>query len=77
MFYLKKKNLINIFFCAQFYKDKSFYSLRTDALDRFSTKLEKRFTKDQIKKMLNNANLEKIQFRNGDPYWCVIGYKKG
>ena len=58
------------------YKDKSFYSLRTDALDRFSTKLEKRFTKDQIKKMLINANLEKIQFRNGDPYWCVIGYKK-
>jgi len=58
------------------YRDKSFYSLRTDSLDRFSTKLEHRFTQDQIKKMLNNANLEKVEFRDGDPYWCVIGYKK-
>ena len=57
------------------YRDKSFYSLRTDALDRFSTKLEKRFTKGQIKKMLENSNLERVRFRDGDPYWCVIGYR--
>ncbi len=58
------------------YRDKSFYSLRTDSLDRFSTKLEHRFTKSQIREMLTKAGLEKIQFREGDPYWCVIGYKK-
>jgi len=58
------------------YRDKSFYSLRTDSLDRFSTKREHRFTKSQIIKMLTEAGLEKIKFREGDPYWCVIGYKK-
>src|SRR5258708_10813493 len=30
------------------YRDRSFYSMRTDALDRFGTKLEKRFTRMQI-----------------------------
>ena len=34
------------------YKDKSFYTMRTDALDRFGTKLESRFTKKEIEEML-------------------------
>ena len=58
------------------YRDKSFYSLRTDSLDRFSTKLEHRFTKSQIRDVLIEAGLEKIQFRDRDTYWRVIEYKK-
>ena len=46
-----------------FYADCSFYVMRTDALDRFGTKLEKRFTKDEITKMLEAAKLEQIRFR--------------
>ena len=57
------------------YRKKSFYSMRTDSLDRFGTRIENRFTKKQIKKMMNSAGLGNIQFSNIAPYWCVIGYK--
>ncbi|MBD1906691.1 class I SAM-dependent methyltransferase [Funiculus sociatus GB2-A5] len=59
-----------------YYKDKSFYTMQTDALDRFGTKLEKRFTKNQILKMMESAGLEKIAFSDRAPYWCAVGYKK-
>ena len=58
------------------YRHTSFYSMRTDSLDRFGTKLEKRFSKKEIKKMLLNAGLENLKFSNSNPYWCVVGYKK-
>ena len=35
-------------FHYQTIKNKTFYFMRTDALDRFGTKLEKRFTKEEI-----------------------------
>ena len=36
--------------------------MRTDARDRFGTPLEQRFTKSEIKKMMEEAGLEKIKF---------------
>lgn len=59
-----------------FYRHKSFYVMKTDALDRFGTRLEQRFTKEQIQKMLEAAGLTGVKFRNGEPYWCAIGFKK-
>ena len=50
--------------------------MRTDALDRFGTKLEKRFTKAKIRQMMEHAGLEKIVFSDYAPYWCAVGYKK-
>lgn len=58
-----------------FYYDKSFYTMRTDSLDRFGTKLEKRFSKKEIQLMLQNAGLGKIIFSNEPPFWCALGYK--
>jgi SAM-dependent methyltransferase len=58
------------------YHNKSFYSIRTDALDRFGTKLEKRFTKLQILTMMENAGLERVQFSPRTPFWCAVGFKK-
>ena len=58
------------------YRSLSFYTMRTDALDRFGTRLEKRFTKKQITEMLQRAGLENIKYSNESPYWCVISYKK-
>ncbi len=58
------------------YRDKSFYSMRTDALDRFGTKLEKRFSKLQILTMMENAGLERVQFSLRTPFWCAVGFKK-
>lgn len=55
-----------------FYKDKSFYTMRTDALDRFGTRLEQRFSKREIQQMLLEAGFENIQFSETPPYWCAI-----
>jgi SAM-dependent methyltransferase len=59
-----------------FYRSKSFYTMRTDSRDRFGTPLEKRFTKKEICKMMEDSGLEKIRFRNGPPFWTAIGFKK-
>lgn len=58
-----------------FYRDSSFYTMRTDALDRFGTRLEKRFTRQQIEGMLREAGFERIRFREGEPFWCAVGWK--
>ena len=56
-----------------FYKDRSFYVMRTDAYDRFCTPLEKRFTKEEIRDMLEAAGFENIAFSNRVPFWCAVG----
>ena len=58
------------------YRSLSFYRMRTDALDRFGTRLAKRFTRGEIKKMMENAGLDNIIFSDSVPYWCAMGYKK-
>ena len=57
------------------YRDKSFYTMRTDALYRFGTKLEQRFSRRQIEEMMLAVGLADIQFSEDPPYWCVVGYK--
>jgi SAM-dependent methyltransferase len=58
------------------YQSRSFYVMRTDARDRFGTPLEKRFTKKQIYKMMQQSGLEKIKFKNSIPFWTAIGFKR-
>jgi SAM-dependent methyltransferase len=58
-----------------FYRDKSYYSMRTDALDRFGTRLERRFTRAQIRTMFEAAGLGEIRFSERAPFWCVVGIK--
>lgn len=57
------------------YKNHSLYTMRTDALDRLGTRLEHRFTRIEIQKMLESAGLENISFRETEPFWCAVGYK--
>lgn len=59
-----------------YYRDKSLYVLRTDALDRFGTRLEQRFTKAEIEEMMRSAGLERIVFSDKRPYWVALGYKE-
>lgn len=59
------------------YRDRSFYVMRTDALDRFGTRLEQRFTRDQIRSMMETAGLERVTFSAAPPFWCAVGYKAG
>ncbi len=57
------------------YGTKSFYTMRTDALDRFGTRIEHRFTKPQISQMMEAAGLIKVRFSDQAPYWCAVGVK--
>ena len=59
-----------------YYRNCSFYTMRTDARDRFGTPLEHRFTKGQITSMMENSGLVDIKFSEAAPYWCVIGFKR-
>jgi len=57
------------------YRNKTFYSMKTDALDRFGTRLEKRFSKDEIKTMLQEAGFRDIRFSKNIPFWVSISRK--
>lgn len=59
------------------YRDLSFYTMRTDALDRFGTKLEHRFTRPEIDGMMRDAGLTDIRFSDREPYWVACGIKGG
>ncbi len=59
-----------------YYKDVSFYTMRTDSRDRFGTKLEKRFTKLEIKTLLDNNGFKNISFSSNSPFWVSLSYKK-
>lgn len=63
-------------FPLSIYRNLSFYAMRTDALDRFGTRLESRFAKKEIEQMMQAAGLERIVFSSRAPYWCAMGYKK-
>lgn len=58
-----------------YYRNYSFYTMRTDSRDRFGTPLEHRFSRDEIKELFEQAGLEKICFSDVAPYWCAVGYK--
>ena len=58
------------------YRKRSFYTMRTDALDRFGTRLEKRFTRAQIDTMMRAAGLDNIRFSETPSFWCAVGVKR-
>lgn len=72
---LELLNINSKWFPLSYYKDKSFYTMRTDSLDRFGTSLEKRYTKKEIEKLLSVSGFEKISFSKRRPYWVALAYK--
>lgn len=58
------------------YENTSFYIIRNDALDRFGTPLEQRFSKEHIRTMMQTAGLDNISFSNQAPFWHAVGQKK-
>ena len=57
------------------YRNASFYTMRTDSLDRFGTPLEHRFTRAEIQQMMQHAGLSDVTFSPHAPYWCAVGFK--
>lgn len=55
------------------YRNRSLYSMRTDALDRFGTRLEHRFRREEIAAMMKRAGLKDLAFSEHPPYWCAVG----
>lgn len=56
-----------------FYRDLSFEVMRNDSLDRFGTRLEKRYTREELVELMRQAGLRDIQVSAGPPYWHAIG----
>ena len=59
-----------------YYVGKSMNIIRNDALDRFGTPLEKRFSKETIRQMMNDCGLTDVVFSEKMPYWHALGKKK-
>lgn len=57
------------------YRNYSFYTMRTDSRDRFGTPLEQRFTRAEIRAMMEKAGLENVVISEEEPYWCAVGTK--
>lgn len=59
------------------YRNDGFLTMRTDAFDRFATRLEQRFTREQIGAMMERSDLEEIRFSDRSPFWIACGRKRG
>jgi ubiquinone/menaquinone biosynthesis C-methylase UbiE len=57
------------------YRHSSFYVMRNDSLDRFGTRFERRFTKAEVKELMEKCGLENISFSTTS-FWTAVGYKK-
>ena len=64
-----RKNVSN--FPLHHYANMPFVMLQNDALDRFGTRLEQRFSKKEITEMLGNADfdLSTLKFSDVEPFW--------
>jgi len=47
--------------------------IRNDSLDRFGTPLEKCFSRESIRQMMNHCDLTDIFFSEKMPYWHDLG----
>ena len=58
------------------YNNKSFFIIRNDALDKFGTKLEQRFSRKQVQEMMEKCGLENVVISDGTPLYHSVGRKK-
>lgn len=57
------------------YQNRSFFMIRNDTLDRFGTRLEQRFSANEIVEMMQNAGLTDIVISDGIPFYHAVGRK--
>jgi SAM-dependent methyltransferase len=72
---LKKIGALPQAFPLRDYIGKSFYTMRTDALDRFGTRIEKRYSRQDIKLFYekNGFDISTLVISDTPPYWCAVG----
>lgn len=66
---MRGKNVAN--FPLHHYANMPYLMMRNDALDRFGTQLENRFSKEEIAEMLGSSgfDLTTLKFSEREPYW--------
>ncbi len=57
------------------YNNMPFFVIRNDALDRFGTRLEQRFSEKEVRQMMTDSGLNDIVISNGVPYYHAVGKK--
>lgn len=58
------------------YRRRSFYTMRTDSLNRFGNHMEHRFTRQAVLQMMEVAGLERVRISDGPVRWVAIGFKR-
>ncbi|MDG2227238.1 MAG: class I SAM-dependent methyltransferase [Flavobacteriales bacterium] len=58
-----------------YYHDKSWNIIKNDALDRFGTPLEQRFSKKELIEILESCGMEDVVVSDGLPYWHAVSRK--
>lgn len=56
-----------------FYRERSLATMLNDSLDRFGTRLERRYTRDGLVRLLREAQLGDVVLSPNAPYWHGIG----
>jgi ubiquinone/menaquinone biosynthesis C-methylase UbiE len=56
------------------YRHRTFYVMKTDALDRFGTRLEQRFSRVEIREMMHRSGLRDVIFSDWGN-WVACGWK--
>ena len=57
------------------YRHLSLYTMRTDALDRLGTPMERRFSAGDVRLLMERAGLTGVVISSDAPYWCALGWK--
>lgn len=57
------------------YQNKSFFIIRNDALDKYGTTLEQRFSKDEVIALMRNSGLDNIVVSPESPFYHAVGKK--
>ena len=58
-----------------FYRHLSFRTMRNDSLDRFGTRLERRYTRAEVKALMHGAGLVDVALSESPPFWHGVGTK--
>jgi SAM-dependent methyltransferase len=57
------------------YRHSTFESMRNDSLDRFGTRLERRFTREQLVRLMTDAGLAEVRVADTLPFWHATGLR--
>jgi SAM-dependent methyltransferase len=55
-----------------FYRHKPFYIMRNDALDRFGTRVEHRYTRQELRELMEGNGFCDVIISPEAPYWCAV-----